>query len=128
MPHKPTIPYPHQVFTKIHLQTSPKPIPYIPHHTPPQPSLTPLQLHPLQQKPLPIIEPHPQYPPYLQNIQHYLHNTSTPQQPQTNPFLHISLHLSLQEQAPIHQPPPIPPIHAQLSPPYHGHCIRAQHR
>jgi len=82
-----------------------------------QQRLTPLQLDGLQQKALRIIEAHPEYSRYLENIEDYLDKTWTPEEGETNPFLHMSLHLSLQEQAAIDQPPGIRAIHGQL-------CVR----
>lgn len=66
-----------------------------------QQRLTPLQLDGLQQKALRIIEAHPEYSRYLENIEDYLDKTWTPEEGETNPFLHMSLHLSLQEQAEV---------------------------
>ena len=89
--------------------------------------LTPLQLDGLQQKALRIIEAHPEYARYLENIEDYLDKTWTPEDGETNPFLHMSLHLSLQEQAAIDQPPGIRAIHGQLCARYGGDWIRAEH-
>ena len=67
--------------------------------------LTPLQLDALQHKALRIIESHPEYTHYLENIEDYLDKNWLPEDGESNPFLHMSLHLSLQEQATIDQPP-----------------------
>lgn len=88
---------------------------------------SPLQLDGLQQKALRIIEAHPEYARYLENIEDYLDKTWTPEEGETNPFLHMSLHLSLQEQAAIDQPPGIRAIHGQLCARYGGDWIRAEH-
>ena len=66
--------------------------------------LNPLQLDALQQKALRIIEAHPEYQTYLERIEDYLDKNWTPEQGETNPFLHLSLHLSIQEQVGIDQP------------------------
>ena len=92
-----------------------------------QQRLTPLQLDGLQQKALRIIEAHPEYSRYLENIEDYLDKTWTPEEGETNPFLHMSLHLSLQEQAAIDQPPGIRAIHGQLCVRYGGDWVRAEH-
>jgi hypothetical protein len=63
--------------------------------------LTPLQLDALQHKALRIIESHPEYAHYLENIEDYLDKNWLPEDGESNPFLHMSLHLSLQEQAAI---------------------------
>ena len=50
----------------------------------------PLQLDALQQKALRIIEAHPEYAHYLEHIDRYLDHNWTPEQGETNPFLHLS--------------------------------------
>lgn len=79
-----------------------------------QQRLNPLALDGLQQKALAIIEDHPEYHHYLADIERWLDADFPPEGGQSNPFLHLSLHLSLQEQAAIDQPPGIRAIHAQL--------------
>lgn len=66
--------------------------------------LAPLQLDGLQQKALRIIEAHPEYGHYLEDIEQYLDKEWLPEDGESNPFLHMSLHLSLQEQSAIDQP------------------------
>ena len=61
-----------------------------------QKRLAPLQLDALQQKALRIIEAHPEYGRYLENIEDYLDKNWTPEEGESNPFLHMSLHLSIQ--------------------------------
>lgn len=87
----------------------------------------PLQLDKLQQKALRIIEAHPEYQHYLEDIDRYLDHDWTPEQGETNPFLHMSLHLSIQEQSDIDQPPGIRAIHQQLQGRYAGDWVRAEH-
>ena len=77
----------------------------------------PLQLDALQQKALRILEAHQEYADYLENIEDYLDTEWKPEGGRENPFLHLSLHLSIQEQAAIDQPPGIRVIHGQL-------CVR----
>lgn len=89
--------------------------------------LAPLQLDKLQQKALRIIEAHPEYHHYLDNIERYLEHNWTPEQGETNPFLHLSLHLSIQEQNDIDQPPGIRAIHHKLQGRYAGDWVRAEH-
>ena len=76
----------------------------------------PLQLDALQQKALRIIEAHPEYAHYLEHIDRYLDHNWTPEQGETNPFLHLSMHLSIQEQVGIDQPFGIRVIHAHFAP------------
>ena len=88
--------------------------------------LNPLQLDALQQKALRIIEAHPEYQTYLEHIEDYLDKNWTPEQGETNPFLHLSLHLSIQEQVGIDQPFGIRAIHQQLLGMYGGDWVRAE--
>ncbi|MCG7656601.1 DUF1841 family protein [Wielerella bovis] len=88
---------------------------------------TPLQLDGLQQKALRILEAHQEYAHYLENIEQYLDHTWTPEQGETNPFLHLSMHLSIQEQVAIDQPFGIRDIHAQLCAKHHDDWVAAEH-
>lgn len=87
----------------------------------------PLQLNALQQKALRIIEAHQEYARVLDNVEDYLDKTWTPEDGEENPFLHMSLHLSIQEQAAIDQPPGIRKIHETLCGRYSGDWVRAEH-
>ncbi|AUZ04077.2 MULTISPECIES: DUF1841 family protein [Vitreoscilla] len=88
--------------------------------------LNPLQLDALQQKALRIIEAHPEYQVYLENIEDYLDKNWTPEEGQTNPFLHLSLHLSIQEQVGINQPFGIRTIHQKLVGMYNDNWVKAE--
>lgn len=87
----------------------------------------PLQLDALQQNVLTIIEAHPEYHHYLEDVENYLDKDWLPEGGESNPFLHLSLHLSLQEQASIDQPPGIQEIHKVLCRRYGGDWVRAEH-
>ena len=89
--------------------------------------LMPLQLDALQKKALRIVEAHQEYAPYLENIEQYLDKTWTPHDGQENPFLHLSLHLSIQEQVAINQPVGIRAIHEHLCARYGDDWVRAEH-
>ena len=78
-------------------------------------------------KALRIIEAHPEYGPYLEDIEQYLDKEWRPEDGEGNPFLHMSLHLSLQEQAAIDQPPGIRAIHHRLCARHGGDWVRAEH-
>ena len=57
-----------------------------------------------QQRALAIILEHPEYHVILENLDRYLTHQWLPEEGYSNPFLHLSLHLSLQEQCAIDQP------------------------
>ncbi|UOO81251.1 DUF1841 family protein [Uruburuella testudinis] len=92
-----------------------------------QQRLLPLQLNGLQQKALRIIEAHPEYHRYLERIEDYLDKTWTPEEGESNPFLHMSLHLSIQEQVGIDQPPGIRAIYQQLCAQHNDDWTAAEH-
>ncbi|HWQ40196.1 MAG TPA: DUF1841 family protein [Burkholderiales bacterium] len=58
----------------------------------------------LQQTALPLLLLHPEYHPLLDRPEHYLHKNWLPDEGALNPFLHLSLHLAVQEQLAIDQP------------------------
>ncbi|MDO4433454.1 MAG: DUF1841 family protein [Alysiella sp.] len=86
----------------------------------------PVQLDALQQKALRILQAHQEYAPILDNIENYLDYEWTPEKGQTNPFLHLSMHLSIQEQVAIDQPFGIREIHEKLCAQY-GDWVQAEH-
>ena len=88
--------------------------------------LNPLQLDALQQKALRIIEAHPEYQIYLEQVEEYLDKNWTPEQGETNPFLHLSLHLSIQEQVGIDQPFGIRAIHQKLIGMHNDNWVKAE--
>lgn len=51
-----------------------------------------------------IIHMHPEYQTILDHPEQYLQQAYYPEMGETNPFLHMSLHLSIQEQISINQP------------------------
>lgn len=56
---------------------------------------------------LEILLQHPEYHTLLDNPERYLGQDYLPEQGETNPFLHLSLHLAIAEQHSIDQPPGI---------------------
>ncbi|PKU06740.1 DUF1841 domain-containing protein, partial [Neisseria meningitidis] len=66
-----------------------------------QQRLNPLQLSALEQKALRIVEAHPEYHRYLERIEDHLDADWLPENGESKPFLHMSLHLSVQDQAGI---------------------------
>ena len=68
------------------------------------------QLEPLELQLSKIVEQHPEY----QNLIKNLDSEYFPEQGNTNPYLHINLHLTLQDQITMDQPKGIRDIHSQL--------------
>lgn len=87
----------------------------------------PSSLDALQKKALRIMTAHPEYQLYLDKVDQYLDYTWTPENGETNPYLHLSLHLSIQEQAAIDQPFGIAAIHQQLCAKYNDDWVKAEH-
>ncbi|HZV54438.1 MAG TPA: DUF1841 family protein [Rhodocyclaceae bacterium] len=61
-----------------------------------------------------IVALHPEYHELLSGGEEALGREWTPEQGETNPFLHLSLHLAVEEQLSIDQPPGIRAIFEQL--------------
>ncbi|MCE3269521.1 MAG: hypothetical protein K0R49_1775 [Burkholderiales bacterium] len=61
-----------------------------------------------------VIIQHPEYHEVLKNRDKYLNFQYTPEMGQTNPFLHLSLHLTIIEQLSINQPPGICDLYKQM--------------
>lgn len=64
-------------------------------------------LTPLEAIALDIVLEHPEYHPVLENRERYLDRDWKPEGGETNPFLHIAMHLAIEEQVSIDQPPGI---------------------
>ncbi len=87
-----------------------------------------------QQKPLSdlekialeVIQMHPEYHAILSHPAQYSQQEYFPEMGETNPFLHMSLHLSVIEQIGINQPVGIASIYARLKA-KHQEAHRAQH-
>ncbi|MEY3746587.1 MAG: hypothetical protein RL194_46, partial [Pseudomonadota bacterium] len=58
---------------------------------------------------LEVMQMHPEYHQVLDTPDRYLEQAYFPEMGETNPFLHMSLHLSILEQLSIDQPPGIKP-------------------
>lgn len=54
-----------------------------------------------------IVSLHPEYHPLLEQPEKFAHRDYAPEAGETNPFLHLSLHLAIAEQLAIDQPPGI---------------------
>lgn len=64
---------------------------------------------------LKVMHLHSEYHAILDKPEHYKQVAYYPELGETNPFLHMSLHLSILEQISINQPIGIAPIYAQLT-------------
>ena len=67
-----------------------------------------------------VIEIHPEYHALLEDGETATQSEFTPEQGQTNPFLHMGMHIALREQAQSNRPPGIHAIYQKL-------CKRGQH-
>lgn len=63
---------------------------------------------------LEVVLQHPEYHALLAQPEQYMERDYLPEQGETNPFLHMSMHLALAEQLSIDQPPGIRMRHAAL--------------
>ena len=61
-----------------------------------------------------VIEIHPEYHAILESGDEVQHQDFTPDQGQTNPFLHMGMHIALREQASTDRPPGVKTIHQKL--------------
>ena len=73
-----------------------------------------------------VIQMHPEYHSILETPERYMNEQYFPEMGSTNPFLHLSLHLSVIEQISINQPIGIAQIYTQLQQ-YHNDSHLAQH-
>lgn len=73
-----------------------------------------------------IVQAHPEYHHVLNAPEQYLDQPYFPEMGETNPFLHMSLHLSVLEQVSIDQPPGIKAAYHALWR-KHGDAVEAQH-
>jgi hypothetical protein len=64
-------------------------------------------LTPLESLALSIVVEHPEYHAVFDNRERYLDRDWKPEGGETNPFLHIAMHLAIEEQLSIDQPPGI---------------------
>ena len=64
-------------------------------------------LTPLESLALSILMEHPEYHAVVENRERYLDRDWKPEGGETNPFLHIAMHLAIEEQVSIDQPPGI---------------------
>jgi hypothetical protein len=73
-----------------------------------------LPLSDLEKIGLSVMHMHPEYQAILDKPEHFKHQEYFPEFGETNPFLHMSLHLSILEQISINQPIGIASIYQEL--------------
>ena len=83
-------------------------------------------LTPLESMALSIVLEHPEYHAVLGDRERYLDRDWKPEGGETNPFLHLSMHLAIEEQLSIDQPPGIRAAFESLAA-RHGSVHDARH-
>ena len=71
-------------------------------------------MEPLEAVVAKIIELHPEYHTLLEDENAQLDKDYTPEMGQTNPFLHMAMHISIQEQLSTKRPPGIEQLHQSI--------------
>ena len=84
-------------------------------------------LTPLEDLTAQLIAKHPEYHAIVENVERYQGKDYTPEQGETNPFLHLMMHLTIEEQLSIGQPHGIR-AHFQRLTERHESEHEAQHR
>ncbi|MEW6120252.1 MAG: DUF1841 family protein [Pseudomonadota bacterium] len=79
-----------------------------------------------EQPALEAVLAHPEYHALLEDPDRYRDRDYPPEHGETNPFLHLSMHLALAEQLAIDQPPGLADRYRRLLE-RHGDAMRAQH-
>lgn len=79
-----------------------------------------------EQPALEAVLAHPEYHPLLDHPDRYKERDYLPEQGETNPFLHLSMHLAIAEQLSVDQPPGIRERYERLLS-QHGDAMDAQH-
>ncbi len=72
-------------------------------------------MEPLEKMIAAVIEQHPEYHRHLESPETLLDKEFTPEGGQTNPFLHMGMHISLQEQISTDQPAGIGALYRRLT-------------
>ena len=86
-----------------------------------------LPMEPLEHQIANVVELHPEYHPVLEQDAQVLHRDYSPEGGQSNPFLHMGMHLAIREQVATNRPAGITAIHAALSQRM-GSAHEAEHR
>ena len=86
-----------------------------------------LPLQPLEHQIADIVELHPEYQPVLEGAADALTRDYAPEAGQSNPFLHMGMHLAIRDQVSTNRPAGIAAIHASLAARL-GSAHEAEHR
>ena len=86
-----------------------------------------LPLEPLEHQIADVVELHPEYHPVLDQDTDALQRDYAPEGGQSNPFLHMGMHLAIREQVSTNRPAGIAAIHAALAARL-GSVHEAEHR
>ncbi len=73
-----------------------------------------LPLEPLEQLIAEVISEHPEYHRLLEDEDSALSREFLPEGGETNPFLHMGMHIAIREQVATNRPPGVRPIHRRL--------------
>jgi hypothetical protein len=79
-----------------------------------------------EQPALEVVLAHPEYHALLDQPDRYIEREYLPESGETNPFLHLSIHLAISEQLSVDQPPGIRDRYQRLLK-QHGDAMDAQH-
>jgi hypothetical protein len=74
-----------------------------------------LPVEPVEAQIIGVVELHPEYAPLLESGGDALERDYTPEEGQTNPFLHMGLHLAIREQVATNRPAGIAVVHRSLT-------------
>lgn len=66
--------------------------------------INPDTFQPMENIVLNVIQLHPEYQPFFDDIENNLNKDFPPEMGETNPFLHLSMHIAIHEQLSINQP------------------------
>jgi hypothetical protein len=84
-------------------------------------------LEPLEQQVLAVILEHPEYHDLLNNREKYIDKDYLPEFGETNPFLHMGLHLGIREQVQTNRPAGISEIYQTLLQDFGGDHMALEH-
>jgi hypothetical protein len=84
-------------------------------------------MEPLEHQLATVVEQHPEYQPVIEGTADVLEREYAPEGGQSNPFLHMGMHLAIREQVATNRPSGIAAVHAELSQKL-GAAHEAEHR